>query len=101
MFKRSSLSLLLLATPLWLSAQTIEFERVLLPISAPAVPGAYGSTWVTEHFVRNDGTTPVQMMRDDCGNVACLVSIAPGTTFQRFWHCVTKLRTTGSGSPEK
>jgi len=98
MFKRSSLSLLLLATPLWLSAQTIEFERVLLPISAPAVPGAYGSTWVTEHFVRNDGTTPVQMMRDDCGNVACLVSIAPGTTFQaapalnkdRLWLSVEK-----------
>ena len=98
MFKRSGLAVILLLTPFTLGAQQIEFERVLFPISAPQVPGAYGSTWVTEQFVRNDGTTPVQMTRDDCSELVCLVSIPPGTTFQaapaatkdRLWLSVEK-----------
>src|ERR1700674_3816520 len=98
MFKRSGLCFLLLVTPLSLGAQTIEFERVLLPISAPEVPGAYGSRWVTEHYVRNDGPTSVQVERDDCGVMACLVTIPPGTSFKadpaitkdRLWFSVEK-----------
>jgi hypothetical protein len=100
MFKRSGLSLLLLVTPLSLGAQQVDFERVLLPVSAPESAGAYGSRWVVEHFVRNDGTTPVQVERDDCGNVSCLVSVPPQTSFQaapamtkdRLWFSVEKAK---------
>jgi hypothetical protein len=81
--------------------QTIEFERVLLPISSPEISGGYGSRWVTEHFGRNDGDTPVQYWRDDtgeCGSHACLITVPPHTTFQlapsltlnRVWVSVEK-----------
>ena len=98
MDKRCGLVLALIFLPFTAVAQTLEFERVLFPISAPEVPGAYGSTWVTEHFVRNDGITPVQVMRDDCGNLACLTTVPPRTTFKaapastkdRLWFSIEK-----------
>ena len=82
-------------------AQPIEFERVLLPISAPEIPGAFDSRWVTEHFGRNDGDTPLQYWRDDdgtCGGHACLITVPPKTTFHpepsrtkdRVWISVEK-----------
>ena len=73
---------LFLVLPLYAFGQSLEFERVLLPISSPQIPGAFGSVWVTEHFGRNDGDTAVQIARDDCGGgPACLKSYAPKTTF--------------------
>ncbi|HEV7239420.1 MAG TPA: hypothetical protein VGQ36_09280 [Thermoanaerobaculia bacterium] len=100
MLKRIALPLLFLLS--WSAfAQSTEFERVLLPISSPEIGGANGSRWVTEHFGRNDGDTPVQYMRDDdssCGGHACLTTIPPHTTFHptpsltknRVWISIEK-----------
>jgi hypothetical protein len=100
MFKRIGLSLLLLLLAAPVLPQTVEFERVLLPISSPPIQGAFGSQWVTEHFGRNDGDTAVQIMRDDCGGQACLKTYAPHTTFnpepsltkERVWLSVEKTK---------
>lgn len=98
--RRFAIVLFLILSTTGLFAQVIEFERVLLPISAPEVGGAFGSRWVTEHFVRNDGSTVVQLMRDDCGGPACLVPVGPGVSFRanpaqrkdRLWLSVEKDR---------
>ena len=98
MFKRIGLSLFLLLLAMPALPQTAEFERVLLPISSPPIQGAFGSQWVTEHFGRNDGDTPVNILRDDCGGQACLKSYPPHTTFhpepsltkERVWLSVEK-----------
>lgn len=80
MLKRLGLVLLLLF-PLPLFAQA-DSDRVLFPVSSPDINGAFGSKWVTEHFIRNDGSAAVQVGRDDCGNIACLVTIAAGTSYR-------------------
>jgi hypothetical protein len=82
-------------------AQSIEFERVLLPISSPEISGDSGSRWLTEHFGRNDGDTPALYARDDaadCGGHVCLITVPPHTTFtlapsltkNRVWLSVEK-----------
>lgn len=97
--QRIGLFLLLLSASAF--GQPAEFERVLLPISSPEISGDSGSRWVTQHFGRNDGDTPVQYSRDDaadCGAHACLLTIPPHTSFQlapsltknRVWISVEK-----------
>jgi len=45
------------------NAQEIEFEQILIPIALrEAIPGAYGSLWKTEVWVRNDGQNPVEVV---------------------------------------
>jgi hypothetical protein len=73
------LFVLLLAAPAVL-AQTDEFEKVLLPISTPETAGANGSIWVTEHYARNNGSTIVRTLRDDCAEAVCEVFLQPQTT---------------------
>ncbi len=53
---------LLLVRPLS-AQQTDVYEKVLLPVVAPApVPGAFGSSWITDFWMRNGGTVPIQVI---------------------------------------
>jgi hypothetical protein len=43
--------------------QTELYEKVLLPVVAPSpVPGAFGSSWMTDFWMRNGGTVPIQVI---------------------------------------
>jgi len=79
MFKHFGLFLLLF--PFTVLAQS-DVDRVLFPVSSPEIGGAFGSRWATEHFIRNDGSAPVAINRDDCGPIACQVVIAPATSYR-------------------
>lgn len=63
-----------------LMASVLLLERILLPVSTPEIPGAFGARFVTEHFIRNDGSAAVVIARDDCGDQACEVTIPPAAT---------------------
>ena len=80
MLKRLGL-ILLVFFPLSAVAQQ-DLDRVLFPISQPEINGAFGSKWATEHFIRNDGSAAVPVNRDDCGVVACQVTIAAGASYR-------------------
>lgn len=45
------------------NAQEVEFEQIMLPIALrQPIPGAYGSLWMTEVWVRNDGQNSVEIV---------------------------------------
>lgn len=62
------------------------FERVLVPVTAEATPGAFGSLWEARIWIRNTGSSPVKVFgfsRTICP-AQCppeeVAPIAPGTT---------------------
>lgn len=66
-------------------AQTSRYERVLVPVYLPnAIPGAYGSLWESNLWVRNEGTQRVRI-RTAC-NITCPpdsgVDLEPGQSLK-------------------
>lgn len=60
---RSLLLFVLMVCSASVNAQEVEFEQILLPIALrETIPGAYGSLWKTEVWVRNDGQNPVEIV---------------------------------------
>ncbi|HYM60634.1 MAG TPA: hypothetical protein VEZ11_07060 [Thermoanaerobaculia bacterium] len=62
---RSVLAAIILCTSTSIIAE--DFERVLLPISGGAIPGAYGSLWEIHLVVRNDNSTPTRVTQHPFG----------------------------------
>lgn len=64
-----------------LSGQTAEeYERVLVPVySAIPAPGAFGSLWSTELWLRNNGQTPVDVRHYDYGCILATCAPTPPT----------------------
>lgn len=60
---RLLLLLILLVCCASVNAQEVEFEKIMFPIALrQPVPGAYGSLWKTEVWVRNGGQNPVMIV---------------------------------------
>lgn len=59
----------------WGSAISIgNYERILVPLALPAgkvIPGAFGSQWTTEFWVRNGTDYPVELFNDVTCTVVC------------------------------
>jgi hypothetical protein len=65
---------LFLTIPLSVSAQNVQFDRVLLPIDTGNILGAFGSRWVTELAVTNTSDTAALVPECDrpfFGEVPC------------------------------
>jgi hypothetical protein len=61
--------------------QTELYEKVLLPVLAPnPVPGAFGSSWITDLWMRNGGTVPIQVIgyAYNCFLPECIPQGTPG-----------------------
>lgn len=68
-----------------LLAQNPPYERVMIPLAiAGEVPGAFGSRFTTELYVRNDADSFVQVSQTPigCGMSVCGTGIAPGTSLK-------------------
>ena len=65
------------------NAQEVEVEKILLPIALrQPIPGAYGSLWKTELWVRNDGQNPVEIVTD-CQVGGCVPYLMPPGVAER------------------
>lgn len=64
-----------------LVAQTAEeYERVLVPVfSTVPVPGAFGSMWSTDLWLRNNGPSPVNVLHYDYGCILGTCAQTPPT----------------------
>jgi hypothetical protein len=63
-------------------AQTVEYEKVLFPVVASRLPGAFGSLWETEVAVLNRSATPVRLAgRYACYGCRTAQSLLPDMTY--------------------
>jgi hypothetical protein len=74
--------LVLLSLSLPAFAQAVEYEKVLFPVVVSALPGAFGSRWVTDVAVLNRGAAPVRLF----GQYVCYAcrteqSLLPDVTY--------------------
>jgi hypothetical protein len=61
--------------------QTIVYDRILLPIATPSIPGAFGSQWIADAVVHNsDVVTRAFDIDQSCHTNSCPTDIPPGQT---------------------
>ena len=61
---------------------TNELDRLMIPVIADRVPGAFGSIWSTELVVRNDNESNVRLSQSPGTNPHTWPMIPPNSTFR-------------------